>query len=379
MRVISADNHINEPPWVFDRVPEKFRERAPKMMRGADGGDGWSFDGRPPKRTFGIEAMAGRDPKDFQVGGLKFDDILKGNWDGPAHLEDMQTDGVDAAVVYPAHAIFSYIAEDRELGMACMASYNDWIIGDFQSADPSRLVGLAMLPVDDGMDACLAEFERVVGCGAKGGFIPGIPAKPYNHTYYEPLWAAASDAGIPLSFHRTFGGRPPDQDWDELVEQKVSVAGIVNRFFSSVRPLTYMIFGGVFERHPGLRIVAGEVNFGWLPFWIQTMDQEFQHQSAWSDAPLESLPSSFLGENVFVTVLDDEVGFDLLRAGSPRLAESVMFSSDYPHSVTLWPKSQKHIARLTVGLDDDVRAQVLAGNAERVYGFGRQQRVRVGA
>ncbi|MCH2171304.1 amidohydrolase [Myxococcota bacterium] len=368
--VVSADNHINEPPHVFDTVPAHLRDRAPKMMRGADGGDGWSFDGNLPKRTFGIEALAGRSPEDFQLSGLKFDEILKGNYDGAAHIEDMKLDGVDAAVVYPANSIFTYMTPDRELAVACMASYNDWLLDEFQAADSRRLVGLAMLPVDDGMEVCLSEFERVVAKGARGCFIPGAPAKPYNHHYYEPLWSAASEARVPLSFHRTFGGKPADQDWDELVEQNVSVPGIVNRFFSSVRPLTYMIFGGVFERHPGLVLVAGEVNFGWLPFWIQTMDHEFEHQKAWSDAPLASLPSDCIGRNVFVTTLDDHVGFDLLRAGSPRLADAVMFSSDYPHSVTLWPNSRNHIATLTAGLDADVKHKVLAGNAERVYRFG---------
>ena len=72
MKVISADNHVNEPPWVFDRVPSEFKDRAPKMLPGADGGDGWSFDGGPPKRTFGIEAMAGRKPSEYQTSGLKF-------------------------------------------------------------------------------------------------------------------------------------------------------------------------------------------------------------------------------------------------------------------------------------------------------------------
>ena len=65
-RVISADCHVNEPPWVFDRVPAAFRDRAPRMMRGADGGDGWSFDGKPPTRTFGVEAMAGRQKGDYK-------------------------------------------------------------------------------------------------------------------------------------------------------------------------------------------------------------------------------------------------------------------------------------------------------------------------
>jgi predicted TIM-barrel fold metal-dependent hydrolase len=368
-RVISADCHINEPPTVFDRVPAALRDRAPRMLRGSDGGDGWSFDGGPPKRTFGVEAMAGRAKEDFQVGGLRFDEILRGNWDGEAHVADMERDGVDVSVVYPAHAIFTYITPDRELALACMRSYNDWVLDDFESAAPSRLVALPMLPVDDGMDVCVAEAERLIGKGARGLFIPGMPKKPYNHAYYEPLWAMASEAGVPVTFHRTFGGAPPDQDWDELVEQNVSVAGIVNRFFSGVRPLTYMIFDGIFDRHPGLKVVAAEVNCGWVPFWSQTMDHTLDTEGAWAGVSLGRKPGEYLGENVFVTILDDHVGFDLMRAGFPRLTDTCMFSTDYPHSVTLWPDSQRHVEELTRGLDPAEAAKVLAGNAERVYGI----------
>src|SRR5579875_1316293 len=114
-RVISADCHINEPPTVFDRVPASLRDRAPRMMRGADGGDGWSFDGRPPARTLGVEAMAGRRVDEYQKSGLRFEDILPGNYDPAAHVRDMSLDGVDVSVVYPGSAIFTYMEPDRGL------------------------------------------------------------------------------------------------------------------------------------------------------------------------------------------------------------------------------------------------------------------------
>ena len=369
MRIISADCHINEPPHVFEGVPAHLKDRAPKMLRGADGGDGWSFDGGPPKRTFGIEAMAGVAKHDYKLTGMTFDEIMPGNYDGAAHLDDMDKDGVWGSVVYPAHAIFTYLEPDRELALACMRSYNDWVLDEFQAADPVRLRGLPMLPVEDGMDETIAEVERVAAKGAKGLFIPGMPTTPYNHPSYEPLWAAAADAGLPLTFHRTFGGAPPDADWDELVEQNVSVAGIVTRFFSSVRPLTYMIFAGVFDRHPALKLVAAEVNFGWVPFWYQTMDDEYTKQSAWSPAHLDRKPSEVLGDNVFFTGLDDWNGFEQMKRGDRTLVACSMWSSDYPHSVTLWPQSQEYIAKLTDGMADADKEAVLHGNAAKVYGY----------
>src|SRR5262249_19731090 len=160
-------------------------------------------------------------------------------------------------------------------------------------------------PVDDGMEAAIAELDRTLAKGARAAFIPGYPKRPYPDPYYEPLWVAAEERGVPLTFHRTFGGRPAEPDWDELVGQAFTASGTVNRFFSGVRPLTYMTFAGVFERHPKLRIVVAEVNCGWVPFWIQTMDQQFENYVAMEDQPLKRPPSGILGENVFVTILDD--------------------------------------------------------------------------
>ena len=369
MRIISADCHVNEPPHVFDGVPAKLKDRAPVMKRGADGGDGWSFDGGPPKRTFGIEATAGRAGMDKKLTGMRFDEILPGNYDGAAHVEDMAKDGVDVSVVYPASAIFVYIEPDRELGMACLRSYNDWVLGEFQGAAPDHIVGLPMLPVDDGMEACVAELDRVLAAGARGMFIPGNPARPYHDTYYDPLYARAAEAGTPLTFHRTFGGRPSEADWAELSNLEVTAAGTVYRFFSAARPFTYMVFGGVFDRHPDLRIIGAEVNFGWLPFWAQTMEQNFDVRSGMGDTTVgtDRRPTDHLGENLFVTVLDDHVGFRMVEQ-YPYLADAAMFSSDYPHSVTLWPDSRTHVAALIEGVPADAAAKILAGNAARLYG-----------
>jgi predicted TIM-barrel fold metal-dependent hydrolase len=369
-RIISADCHINEPPWVFDRVPAEYRDRAPKMLPGKDGGDGWSFDGKAPKRTFGVEAMAGRTESD-QVTGLRFADILPGNYDGAAHVADMDLDGVDVSVVYPAQSIFTYVEDDRGLAMACMQAYNDWILDDFQAADPKRLVGLPLIPVDDGSDVAVAELERVVGNGARAAFLPGYPARPYHAPYYDPLWSKAVDLGVPLTLHRTFGGKPPADAWAELMEQQVTVAGTIERFFSGVGPLTYMIFGGVFERHPGLRFVDAEVNMGWIPFWAETMDQQFDNKfyRGSGGVTISRKPSEFLGDNVFVTVLDDVIGFRILAEGLfPPLADMAMFSSDYPHSVCLWPNTRQHAEKLTAGLSEQDRTKVLSGTAARLYG-----------
>lgn len=362
-KVISADNHIVEPRDLFvTRMPQAFRDRAPQVLRGADGGDGWSWDGTPPKRTFGLEAVAGRS---IQLSGYKWEDILPGNYDGAAHLADMRADKIDAAVLFPTVVLEAYANPDAPYTLAVMQTYNDWLLEDFVAPDPSQLIGLASLPVNHGMDVAVAELERCVAKGAKGFFIPAFPTVSYIEAHYDPLWAAAAEAGTPLCLHRTFGGTDPMGGFQFSIPG-VNVAGTVARFFSGVYPLTYMIYTGVFVRHPKLKIVDAEVNFGWVPFWKQTMDEMYEKQKGWANIPLDVPPSSFVGSNVFVTVLDDYNGFNQVQF-DPTLADAAMFSLDYPHSICLWPGSAGHIDKLTKSIDPASREKILAGNAVRVF------------
>src|SRR6202040_3470492 len=101
-----------------------------------------------------------------------------------------------------------------------------------------------------------------------------------------------------------------------------------------------MVFTGVFERFPTLKFIDTEVNAGWVPFWIQMIEQEYERQRHWADLPISQNPAEYLGKNLFVTVLDDYVGFESLKTDD-RLATATMFSTDYPHSATLFPKTRQ--------------------------------------
>ena len=368
-RVISADNHIIEPPHTFtEYLPPQYKDRAPRILRGEDGGDGWSFDGKPPRLTFGLNAVAGRPYENYKASGLTFAEILPGNYDGAAHLKDMDLDGVDAATIYPMSSLMAYMEEDRPFALALMRAYNDWLLGEFCAVDRRRLIGLPLLPVDHGMDTLLAELERVVDKGAKGVFIPYFSECPYYDSYYEPFWTAAEQAPVAVCIHRTMGGREPKAAATPLPDAApgVNLAGIVQRFFTAVGPFAQLTFTGVFERHPKLKFVDAEVNAGWLRFWTQMMEQEYERQRHWANPPLHTQPREFVGKNLFVSVLDDYVGFEDAKR-DPLVASAAMFSIDYPHSTTLFPKTRQYVAELTKGLDEDRRHAILAGNAIRVF------------
>jgi len=274
----------------------------------------------------------------------------------------MDLDGIDASVLYPHAVLDAYSLPDRELGLACMRAYNDWLLDDYSAPDPKRILGLPVLPVDDGMDVTLEEFRRVLRKGAKGVFIPGCPVKPYHDPYYEPLWQAADETGLSVNFHRNNGGTPPELDRKDNYH-----AGHVIRFFAPVRHFTNLIFAGIFDRFPNLKFVAAETNFGWLPFMIEMMEYEYAHHRHWSKLAIKKTPGEYVSSNLYCTFLEDHTGFAHVANLPPS---TLMFSNDYPHSFSLWPNSRTFIDEQMGGLAPDLKRKLLAGNAVYVYNLG---------
>ena len=372
IKLISADNHVNEPRDLFtSRFPAHLKDKAPRVVEGKDGGEGWSLTGEVPKRTYGLEAMAGYDKKDYRISGLRHENLRPGNYIGAEHLKDMDIDGVWASVCYPGFGAAFYTHPDKEVAAAGFQAFNDWILDDFQAADPKRLCGLTLAPTEVGIDFAVAEMKRVAKKGVRAMYIPGSPSAPYNNSaHYEPFWAAAAEAGVTLCFHRNHGGPPDKTEWDFHSEDRVSIGGIVTRYFSAIRPFSYLIFSGLFERYPDLKIVAAEVDCGWAPFWVQTLVHHWDIQKSWFPVKLKQSPDEFIGRNIFTTNVDDYCGYDLIRTGLyPFLANMTMFSSDYPHSATIWPNSRAVAEKMTKGMKPEDTRKVLCDNACRVFGF----------
>jgi predicted TIM-barrel fold metal-dependent hydrolase len=376
-RVISADNHILEPPNLFiERVPARYRDQAPRIVRGKDGGDGWSLDGSVPESTIGLPWGLGAVNPGARIRiaprGLRWEELVPGNYDGAAHIKNMESDGIDAAVVYPQMVYRAYTGlKDRDLGLECLKAYNDWMLEDFCSVDPRRLIGMSMVPWEHPLDVVMAELERVLQKGARAVFLPYsmAPSPPIYAPYWDPMWEVIAGANAVASVHLRFGGtRPPDPPLpDGLKKNWLGSVNIVMGYFSAIQPLTEMIYTGLFDRFPTLKFVHAEVDWGWVPFWTEIMDQVVRQHSYWVDWPMQRKPSEYIGTNVFVTGLDDVEGFRQAAQGNPKIARGAMFSIDYPHEISLFGSTQQVLAELTPGLDEDVKHALLAGNAMRVY------------
>ena len=376
-RVISADYHILEPPnLVVDRLPVRERDQAPRLVRGKDGGDGWSLDGSIPESTVGLPwGLGAVNPGErirIAPRGLRWDEVRPGNYDGAAHVKDMLADGIDASVVYPQMVYRAYTSlKDRDLGLECLKAFNDWLLDDFCSVDPNRLIGMCMIPWEHPIEVAVAELDRVLKKGARAIFLPYQMDPPIYAPMWDPLWELISAANAVASVHLRFGGtRPPDAPLPEgLKKNWVGSVNIVMGYFAAIEPLTQMIYTGLFDRFPTLKFVHAEVDWGWVPFWAEIMDQVVRQHGYWADWPMQRKPSEYLGRNVFVTGLDDVEGFRQACLGNPIVARSAMFSIDYPHEITLFGNTQKVLAELTRGLEPNVQHALLAGNAMKVFGL----------
>jgi predicted TIM-barrel fold metal-dependent hydrolase len=358
-----------EPPGTFvERVPAALKERVPRFVKALDGGEGWTWDGAPPATS--------PVPNTMGTGGAgwTWDQLPRGNWDGAAHLQDMALDGIDAAVMYPGMAGAIYGMADHDARLACFSAYNDWLLDDFCAADPSRLTGVCLVPTDDSREDMLGEAQRVLAKGARALYLPMFPKRPLLDPFYDSLWQLATESDVTISIHN-FGGAPaPIPDLPGIDPMTMRASRIVQSFFTGPTPLSNMIFSGVFARYPKLRFVAAEVNVGWVPYWTQQMHMTIERQylngnGTWYPNLPTRTPEDYIGTNIFFTVLDDRLGFRLLK-DDPKLAAATMWSIDYPHSVTLWRRTEVLTAELTDGLDPDTRHAILAGTAERVFKLG---------
>ncbi len=357
--LISADSHINEPPTTFvDRVPSALRERAPHV-ESTENGDVWVFETGAP-RPIGLDSMAGRKFQDYKRSGHSYQEMRAGAYDPRARVEDMDQDGVDVEVIYPGTGFRLNAIEDPELQLACMRAYNDWLAG-FCAAAPERLVGLGLVPVQD-VDAAVAELRRAAGLGLRGAVLPAQPARYYSDLAYEPLWAAAEELQLPLSFH--IGGlRGMTMSGDAGTILSYMAMGKL----ALAEPVSMLIFGGVLERHPGLQMVLVEGGFGWLPYFVTQMDAMFDRHQYWTGAKLAETPSFYFRRQVRATFIEDRAGMAVIGLVG---ADNIMWSSDYPHSDSTWPNSRQYVAEQFQGVAPEDRHKIVAGNAAALYGLG---------
>ena len=197
--------------------------------------------------------------------------------------------------------------------------------------------------------------------GLRGVMLPGIPAvEDYDSPVYDQLWEAVVDLDLPVSFHiLTAGGakwwRGPNMN------------GFLGVIHANQDIVGMFVLGGVFERHPGLRMVCVEADAGWAPHYMFRMDTLYQRHHKWVlTAGLSKLPSDYFKENVYLTFQDDRIAFqtvDLLAV------DRLMWANDHPHSDSTWPRSQEILDLNTGALTAAQRTRIVRDNCAELYGI----------
>ena len=361
--LISADSHVTEPAGTYvDRIDRRYRDVAPHLVHHEKLGDIFVIDGMKQPVPMGLVAAAGKDPTEIRVTGVRFEEMHRGGWDPDARIKEQDQDGVSAEVIYPTVGLVLCNHRDFDYKRACFDAYNLWI-AEYCAAHPERLIGIgqtAMRSPEEG----IRDLERIKELGLRGVMMPGDPKlEDYDALAYAPFYEAAIDLEIPLSFHI-------------LTTRDSGLGGKVrgprlNGFLSIIRGcqdiMGTFVLGGVFERHPRLRVVCVEADAGWVPHYMYRMDHAYERHRHWLAAgTLSKPPSEYFRENIYVTFQDDWTAFKVKDLCNVR---RLMWANDFPHSDSTWPWSQELLREHTKGLTPEERDLILHDNVSELYGL----------
>jgi predicted TIM-barrel fold metal-dependent hydrolase len=374
--VISADCHVDliwlDPELFVKNARAELRDRMPYVTDGPKGPiwvtkAGAQFGLMNGMGSVGREYVPGQIHRSDRMAstGL-YDDGKRGIrrlTDPDLRLKDQDRDGVQAEVLYGILGAAMRI-NDNEAAGEMLRIYNDWL-ADFCSHHPERYAGLASVPNHD-TEAAVGEIERV----ARRGHVRGLEIarqhdmKPLWDPWWEPVWAAVAASGLPLHFH-TIGG--PGRDFSKLTGKVLlaaRAASITSFQMHMADVLMSVIFAGVLERHPTMKLVIGEAGTGWIPYILDRMDAEWEDQFRGLD--LKMKPSQYWYRQCYATYQSDPIGVKLIDELG---ADNIMWGSDFPHPDGVWPDSQEYIRRELGHLPEATRKKIVCDNAAKLYGF----------
>ena len=388
-KIISVDDHVVEPAHLFERwLPAKFRDHpdAPRVERRGIGGmkymggtkydiqwdesapksDCWFYEDlvAPHKRHVAAVGFA-RD--DMTLSPITYDEMRPGCYEPKARLEDMDVDGVEASLCFPTMPRFCgqtfAEAHDKDLAGACVTAYNDWMVEEWCGDSGGRLIPLPIVPLWD-VDAAAKEIRRNADRGVTAVAFSEIPAKlglPTIHSgYWEPFFQACAETDTVVCMHIGSSSQMPATSPDA----PPAVAATLS-FGNAMSSLTDFLFSGILARHPGLRLAYSEGQIGWIPYILERADDVWMEHRAWGGVRelVPEPPSTYWFRQIFGCFYRDRHGLESLhRIG----VDNVTFETDYPHTDSTWPDTQKIFREQIVDLDDETVYKVARGNAIRM-------------
>jgi predicted TIM-barrel fold metal-dependent hydrolase len=297
---------------------------------------------------------------------VRWDEIRRASYDPKARLAEMELDMIEAQVLYPSLVPQpKFFGEDPTLQVACVQAYNDWI-HELSSFAPNRLIGMPMAP-ETGVDDVLAELRRVAARGDRGLLITGYPSGAEVPTGADDrFWAEAQEWDYAIHIH--FGFANSLKLTSPTGVGYLTSAALIDMGAAMYRPLADLVYSGVFERFPRLRIVAVEAGIGWIPYFLHHLDDNFLRRRFRADVHLRRMPSEYFKEHVWATFIEDPPG---IRQRHEIGVDRIMWSTDYPHTNSNWPNSQRIVSYEFRDVPAAERRMIMRDNAAALYGLDR--------
>ncbi|HUO47548.1 MAG TPA: amidohydrolase family protein, partial [Acidimicrobiales bacterium] len=282
-------------------------------------------------------------------------------------LANADTDGIDAMVMFPSFGLCVPTMESPALGAGIARLYNEWV-ADYTASSGGRLFAPAVVPIEH-VDLAIEVMTEAKALGLVCTVVPpALKARNLDHPDLDPFYAAAADLDMPLGVHGAPGIHLPKIGVDRF-DNYIQVH-CVSFPFDQMSAMTALVSGGVFDRHPRLRVAFLEAGAGWLPWFVERLHEHFESRGDWIAGGWKRPPAEYVAAgNVRITCEPDE---RTLPAVIESLGdECVMFASDYPHWDGAWPHATSELREHAEGrLSDTSLARIAGANARAFYGLG---------
>ncbi len=356
-RIIDSDMHIIEPPEMWDKyIDGEFKDRAPKIVGNYLVGFYGLMENAmlPTVDAHARERWRGM----FRRVGPHLGEHAARGFDAVAQLEAMDREGLDRAVLFPSIGLYvmGFDGLEPRFAAAICRAYNNWLY-DFCQRDPVRLRGAAMVPPHDIVEAIRETRRAVRELGFPAVFLHPSPVngRLWHDRYFDPLWSELEALSVPVCFHEGTGtvvGQPGDQYGLNRLMRHVASHPI-----AMMQTSLGLIAGGVLEAFPRLRVGLLECNAGWVPFWLDRMDHDWERLAEWDTPTLGLKPSQYFLRQCVVGA-EEEPGLPHVVAQIGD--DNIVWSTDYP-------SASEEFFELPLG--DQARRKILWDNCARLYGL----------
>ena len=366
LTIVSVDDHLVEPPHTFEgRLPARLQERAPRIVETSAGHQMWEFEGRRYTQV-GMNAVAGRRPETVRMEPFRFEHMRPGCYDVDARVADMDVAGIWASLNFPSQItgfcgrVF-FGASDRDLGLACVRAWNDWLYEEWYLAHPERIVPLGITYLADPHLAA-EEIRRNAERGFRSVTFPerpheiGLPTL-WQRDHWDPIIAACLDTDTVISLHVGSSGLPPIPAGSPAVQLVATLFGQ-----QSLHACAEWLWSGYPLEHPELKIAMSEGGIGWVAMLIDRLDNivdRSRYGLGWSERP-----SDVLRRNFWFCTIDDPSTIDTRHAIG---VENIMVEVDYPHGDSTWPHTQEVLRKAWGHLPKEELRAICCENAARLY------------